>query len=132
MAMSDAEFRAAMEQCALPADAFRHRDHVRLAWIYCRTAGPEAAAALAGRTIRAFAVHHHGGHKYHETITRAWVRLVAVAMRSTPAARDFDTFVAQHPYLLDKDYPRQFYTAELLSSEAARAGWVEPDLAPLP
>ncbi len=34
--MTDAEFVAAFESCALPAQAFRHRDHVRLAWLYLR------------------------------------------------------------------------------------------------
>jgi hypothetical protein len=45
---------------------------------------------------------------------------------------DFEALLCLHPALLDKALPRRHYSAERLDSGTARAGWVEPDLAPLP
>jgi hypothetical protein len=130
--MTDVEFRQAMEACLIPGDAFHHRDHIRLAWIYLREAGPAEATGLIRETIQRYAAHHGAAQKYHETLTVAWLRLVDSAMRSTPGVESFDAFAARHAHLLDKDAPRTFYSAELLSSDRARAEWVEPDLARLP
>lgn len=34
--MDDRCFVAALESCALPSEAFDHRAHVRLAWLYLK------------------------------------------------------------------------------------------------
>lgn len=132
MKLPDREFRDAFEALAVPAEAFRHRDHVHLAWVYVSTIGAEAALTRAADAIRAFTTHHNAAGKYHETITCAWVRLVAAAMRVTPGIDDFDVFVGQHPYLLDKSLLQRFYSTAALSEERARTTCVAPDLAPLP
>jgi hypothetical protein len=69
-------------------------------------------------------------------MTMAWMRLVDAAMRSSssgPGAADtFDAFSARHPFLLEKDALKRFYSADVLLSDRARQEWVEPDLARLP
>jgi hypothetical protein len=41
-------------------------------------------------------------------------------------------FVESHPELLDKQLLLRFYSPAVLSSPAARACWVAPDLNPIP
>lgn len=85
------------------------------------------------RGIRAFAMHHGGSlEKYHDTITRAFVQLVAAHLRETPGLSDFPAFAQAHPRLLDTQLPLAFYSRERLMSPEARAGWVDPDLQKLP
>jgi hypothetical protein len=130
--LSDAEFVEAMEALTLPDEAFRHFDHVRLAWIFLRTEEPQAASARMRRTIRRFAGHHGAPQMYHETITLAYMRFVAAHIARQPELDDFDRFAAAHPELLDRGLPLRHYSRDRLMSAEARAGWVEPDLRPLP
>lgn len=126
--MTDEEFQTRFETCTL--EDFRHRDHVRIAWIYLRQLPYDRAVQAMEQGIRRFATHHGALDKYHHTMTLVWMRLVAAARPD--ASDDFDAFLATHPQLLDKDIPRRFYSTSLLDSPAAKSGWVEPDLEALP
>jgi hypothetical protein len=128
----DATFLAAFEAAAIPAAEFRHREHIRLAWLYVRRYGAAEARRRVARGIRRFAAVNDARALYHETITRAWLRLVAAAVRRDRSIDSFEAFVAANPGLLDKQTPYAFYRRETLASDAARASWVEPDLLPLP
>jgi hypothetical protein len=133
--LTDPEFRLAMEECRVAGDGFHHRDHIRLAWIYLQDASQAEAADSIRRTIRRYARHHGATQKYHETMTLAWMRLVASAIRSTShraSGTTFEAFVSENSFLLDKDALKRFYSTDLLSSDRARQEWVEPDLAGLP
>lgn len=126
------EFVRAFESCELTNEGFHHRDHIRLAWIYLRRHGePEARRRIAAG-IRKFASHHNKSEKYHETITLAWLRLVADAMGRVPQDAGFDELASLCPELLEKRTLERYYSSALLNSEAARTGWMEPDLRPLP
>lgn len=132
MTLSDDAFLEAFEACTLPAEAFRHANHVRLAWIYLRRAPCDEASKRMERSIRDFAAHHGASQKYHHTLTGVWMRLVAEAVARTPEIDAFEAFLGTHPHLGDKGLPYRYYTPQRLDSDAARAGWVEPDLLPLP
>ena len=109
----DEAFRAAFESCTLPADAFRHYEHVRLAWIYLGAAPLDEATRLMGVAIRRFAVHHTGSAaKYDEALTWSWMRLVARARALTPDAPDFAVFAEANPMLFDRKLAFQFYGVE--------------------
>jgi len=83
--------------------------------------------------IRAFARHHSGTlEKYHDTITRAFVRLVAAHLRETPELDNFTAFAVAHSRLFHPDLPFAFYSKSRLMSAEARTGWLEPDLRSLP
>ena len=131
-ALGDDAFVEAIEAGRYPHDRFRHADHVRLAWIHVRRSGEEEAARRMRAAIRAFAQGAGVPRKYHETVTTAWVRLVAAAVALSPRIDDFARFAGAHPWLLEKDALLAFYSRERLMGEEARAGWVEPDLRPLP
>jgi hypothetical protein len=130
--LSDSEFVRAFEACELSNECFHHRDHLRLAWIYLKSHGEAEARRRLGDTIRRFAGHHGKSDKYHETITAAWLRLVASAMDRSPRGASFDDLTIAAPELLDKNTIERFYSVVVLASESARTSWVEPDLQPLP
>jgi hypothetical protein len=130
--LNDEEFVAEFESCRLPAAQFHHTDHIRLAWIYLRKMGEPGAAERMAESIQRFAAHIGKPEKFHVTMTRAWIRLVAAARERTPHATSFSEFVTAHPHLLDKDSLLKHYSKDRLESAAARACWLEPDLIPLP
>ncbi len=130
--MNDSEFLQAFEQCALPHHDFPHRAHVRLAWLYVRENGWEKGTAKIRAGIQKFAQTYGVLPKYHETITLFWAHLIYRAIACSPEINDFAAFAVQYPALLDAKLLAQFYSPELLKSDAARAMWVEPDLKPLP
>ena len=77
--------------------------------------------------LEAGAAAHWLARLYHETLTRFWVRVVAHV-----AAPTFEAALARHALLLDQELPLRHWRLKPLIGDPARAGWVEPDLAPLP
>jgi hypothetical protein len=131
-AWSDEDFLDAFEDLSFPADRFHHREHIRVAWLYLKSSDASRAAERMTSGIRQFANHHGATQKYHHTLTLAWMRLVAAALVETPEGFSFEQFIAEHPELSDKSLLAKYYSSELLQTAAAREGWVEPDLQPLP
>lgn len=130
--MSDDEFARAFLAGAIPPDRFHHRDHLRLAWCLIGERGAEEAATAIASAIQRYAADHGQAAKYHETLTRFWVRLVAHARATRPDLAPFERFIADFPWLLDKTLPYRHWTHAAMDGPAARARWVEPDLLALP
>jgi hypothetical protein len=82
--------------------------------------------------IRRFAVRNGSPQKFNFTQTCAWVRLIAAAQRESARVKTFEEFVLAHLELLDANVLARYYSKSLLDSPAARVGWVEPDIRPLP
>lgn len=129
--MTDLEFTTAFETCALPAEDFHHRDHLRLAWLYLRRYGRDRAAVEIAESIRRFAAHLNASQKYHQTITVVWLELVHLAMQSLPDTATFDDLLEACPELLQKSALAEYYSSGVLNSETARSIFVPPDLKPL-
>ena len=117
----------------LANDAFHHRDHVRMAWLYVRTHGPAHAVTRFIDDLRAFAAAKGVPRLYHATITTAYLTLVAERMAAGPEG-PWEAFAAAHgdllrwkPSVLDG-----YYSADRLWSDLARRQFLMPDLAPLP
>jgi hypothetical protein len=133
---TDAEFLQAFEAQRLPLDQWHHRDHIRLAYLYLRQLPFDQAAARIRAGIKA----HNAAHAipdlptsgYHETMTIAWLRLVAMVLHEYGPEQTADAFCDAHPELLQKKILRMFYSKDLFMSSRAKAEFVEPDLAPLP
>ena len=120
--MTDAEFLSAFEDTTL--EPFHHRDHLRVTFLYLRQFGePETKERLAAAILR-YAAARNVSEKYHQTITLAWIRLVATASKTV---QHFDAMLEAYPDLLDKNLLERYYSPELLKSSEARAQWVEPD-----
>jgi hypothetical protein len=129
--MTETVFDELMAEATASAGTFGHREHVHLTWLAVRRVGMPAAVTLVSRGIQRTARYAGAPQKYHVTISRAWVELVAhhTAEDSTP---DFSAFAGRNPELLDKRLLTRFYRSTTLADVRARTGWVEPDLAPFP
>src|SRR5262249_35951255 len=95
----DRDFLDAFESGALPEGAFRHRDHVRLAWLYLRRLPPAAALARFSDGLRRFAASLGKSGLYHETITWAFLLLIRERMERGGEER-WTEFARRNPDLL--------------------------------
>jgi len=124
-------FGELMSEVMASAEHFGHRQHVHVTWLAVRRYGTTAATDLVSDGIQGIARYHGAPQKYNATVSRAWVELVGHHAEHSHAA-DFDTFADQNTALLDKKLLARFYRSSTLASDAARIGWVEPDLQPFP
>jgi hypothetical protein len=127
-----AELAAVLAEIVPPGGAFRHREHIHLAYLAVRRHGADRAAQKVSGWIRHLAAYQRAPQKFNATVTTAWTEIVAHHMAAAPQATDFASFAERHPALLDKRLLTRHYTARALASPAARTGWVEPDVAPFP
>jgi len=126
-----APFNELMSEVMASAEHFGHRQHVHVTWLAVRRYGTTAATDLVSDGIRGVARYHGAPQKYNATVSRAWVELVGHHTEHSRAA-DFDAFADQNTALLDKKLLARFYRSSTLAGDAARTGWVEPDLQPFP
>ena len=132
---SDDEIRtlvSAFEACSFHPSEFRHYQHLTVALWYVWHLPCEEATEKMTTGIRRLA-ETYGKMGYHETITLFWLRIVA---NFVAEHRGKDPLAATANALIercnDKDLIQQFYSAELLATDKAKAEWVEPDLKGLP
>jgi hypothetical protein len=127
-----ADLPAVLAEIVPPGGAFRHREHIHLAYLAVQRHGAGQAAEKVAGWIRHLAAYQRAPQKFHATVTRAWVEVVAHHMAAAPAMTDFAAFADAHPALLDKRLLARHYSSRALASPAARTGWLEPDLAAFP
>ena len=123
--------------CALPREAWTHEAHLGAClWLLTERPDIDVDAGIAG-IIRRFNESVGGVNDdtqgYHDSITRAYVAGVRLLLSQS----DETALAARVNALLLSDmgrreWPLRFYSRERLFSVAARRGFVEPDLAPLP
>lgn len=130
--LDDDAFLAAVSAGERPGGRFDHLDHLRLAWIVVRRDGPTRGEHHVAHLLRHLATSQGAAARYHETMTRAWVRLVAAALRHEPDDVGFEALLAARPELTQRSLLERHFSAELLATPRARASWVEPDRTPLP
>ena len=128
----DPEFGAILPAITGPTGQFRHRQHINLAFVAVRRYGMPAAVGKICTWIRHITAYERAPQKYHHTVSRAWVEIVAHHVGADPDCADFDLFARRNPVLLDKRLLSRHYRSATLASGPARAGWVEPDLQPFP
>lgn len=127
--MTDDAFVDAFENRTLAPSDFRHRDHVRLAWIYLkRMALPDAMTRYAEK-LGAFAAHIGKPGLYHETITFAFLMVINERIGDGPDGETWDAFQARNPDVMEgvRTTLGRYYTAERLDDARSRAGFVMPD-----
>lgn len=136
MAGVDAEsaLRERFAAGTVAASEFDHAAHVRVARAYLRDFGlaDGARGFIAG--LKDFTVRNGVSGKYHDTLTHALLHLIYADMAAGPAGESFDAFRARCPHLFAKTRAlvERHYSPGVLDSPEARAGFVEPDRAPLP
>ena len=115
----------------LPADQFHHQQHVQVAWLFIREHGMPAALAEFTAAIKRFAAAKGAHGLYHQTITWAFLLLIAERHAKCGAAT-WDDFAAASPDLLvwKPSILERYYSRELLTSDLARQVFLFPDRAP--
>ena len=132
----DEAFLKAFEDCTLPFEQWKHRAHLKIAYLYLR----QLPYAQALDKIRVNIQRYNAATNtpetlergYHETMTVAWLRLVDWTMRECGTAASANEFLEAQEQLLDPRALDFFYSRERLISWQAKAEFVEPDLAPFP
>jgi hypothetical protein len=105
---------------------FRHADHVRVGFaLLCRHNFPDTLA-LYSAALKGIAARAGNPHAYHETITVAFLSLIA-ELHAARHYADFESFIADNPDLMDKSILRRWYSPERLLSDIARKTFVMPD-----
>ena len=130
--LPDDEFLHAFFAADLANSDFHHRDHLRLAWLLVRRDGLAEAEVRVTAGIQHFAAVHGHASRYHDTMTRFWVRLVAHAVADRREIVEFDAFLAAYPMLLDPGLPFRHWSRETMLGPDARTGWLDPDVVALP
>jgi hypothetical protein len=121
------------ESCEFPPDGFNQRAHLTVALCYLlRSSDREALERMRYSLARYIKARGITPSLYHETITIFWLRRVRAFIERAGAARtlaelanDLSDECANSRLVLD------YYSKELIDSDGARHGWVEPDLRPL-
>lgn len=126
-----AELVQAFESCTLPRAEWKHAAHLTVALCYLRRLPRDQATDRLRQGIQRYNASQGNGVGYHETITLAWVAVVARFLTD----HDFGQSQAALTHGLlercgDKLYLQRFYSRAVLMSEAARRAWVPPDLQP--
>ena len=113
----------------LPAEQFHHAQHVEVAWLFVREHGMPAALGEFTAAIKRFADAKGATGLYHETITWAFLLLIA-ERQARCAAATWDAFAAANPDLLvwKPSILERYYSREVLKSDLARKVFLFPDL----
>ena len=113
----------------LPADQFHHQQHVQVAWLFVRRHGMPGALAEFTAAIKRFADAKGATGLYHETITWAFLLLIAERQARNPAG-SWEEFEAANTDLLvwKPSILERYYSRELLASDLARRTFLMPDL----
>ncbi|HEY1527011.1 MAG TPA: hypothetical protein VGH51_12295 [Candidatus Angelobacter sp.] len=130
--MTDAEILTLvdrLERCLLGKEEFHHRDHLTVVVVYLYSADMETAMGRMRATLKRFAAHHGVTGLYHETLTRFWLRQVAMRLDRGLCLRDSVRSIQQQ--FSDKNLAFEYYSRARIDSQEAKEKWAEPNLKPL-
>ena len=132
----DAEFLKAFEECSLPFAEWKHRSHLKVAYLYLRqypfSAALERIRTNNQRYNAATNTPESLERGYHETMTVAWLKLVHFTLCEYGPSASADEFLDTQEHLLNRKALRFFYSRDKLVSRRAKSEFVPPDLTPLP
>lgn len=126
--MDERELFERFVDTSLPAGQFHHHQHVHVAWMFVRKHGMPAALAEFTAAIKRFADAKGATGLYHETITWAFLLLIADRQARTPVEtweefeKNNQDLLAWRPSILDR-----YYSKELLASDLAKKAFLMPD-----
>ncbi|MBA3270685.1 MAG: hypothetical protein H0T71_09235 [Acidobacteria bacterium] len=125
--LADEELLRHFNDATLPASAFHHEQHLRVAWLFVTREGLPRALEKFPRALRRFAEANGAPGLYHATITWAYLLLINERQQRVPAAT-WDAFAAANGDLLSwkPSVLDTLYEHEVLWSEFARTTFVMP------
>ncbi len=132
---TDAEIEAmvrAFEDGSLPRSEWTHASHLLVGLWYLSRYPRDRATRLVRDGIRRYNRIHGRDSGYHETITLAWLAVIAGFLARCDRARPISVLAEG---LIDgcgdKDHLLRYYSREFLMSDEARQAWVPPDRRPI-
>jgi len=113
----------------LPAAEFHHPQHVQVAWLFVQKHGMPAALSEFTAALKRFADAKGATGLYHETITWAFLLLIADRQARNPLG-SWDEFARANADLLQwkPSILSRYYSKELLASDLAKRTFLMPDL----
>lgn len=109
--------------------AFPHREHIRMGFEMLRRHDFVETALHYSRTLQAMATRLGKPQAFHQTVTIAFLSLIAERMACRNYA-DFNSFVRTNADLFDKSILARWYPPERLAMAAARRTFLLPGPAP--
>ena len=124
-------FLEAFENGTLEPEEFDHEGHVYAAWCCLRRYGDPAGRDRFAGALKRFVKRHGAGHKYHETMTRAFLDLIS---NRRQGGSDWEAFRQENDGLIERGLEQLLlhYSEDRLFSDRARRQFLPPDRAPLP
>ena len=128
--LDDEALLGGFESARLPAAAFGHAEHVRVAFLYLTRHPDFGEAAVRFRSaLRRFAAAKGVPDRYHETLTWAYLALINERAHGSSFASSAG-FLRSHPELLDAKggvFSRYYDLGAVTRSARARQVFVLPD-----
>jgi hypothetical protein len=117
----------AFEGASVDAARFRHREHLYVAWCYLRALPLEQALARYVYYLQRLANALGAPHKFHATMTWAYIVLLHDAMERSPG-ESFDNLLAKNPAIVDHRNGAlyDYYDRKELEADEARRRFVLP------
>jgi len=117
------------ESCETPKEAFHHLDHLTVAvWYLQSLSTPDAVDRMRESLFRFIDHHQIDRRKYHETLTVFWMEMVAKCLDAMPVGLSLSEQCQRvHSLLGNKDVQLEYYSEEVLWSDAARLSFVKPN-----
>ena len=127
-------FIAGFEAGTLPKERWTHGAHLLTGACYVHSLGEAAAIDKMRLCVRRYNEAVGGKNTetsgYHETITIAWIKVLARLLRESACIeRAPFAALAVERFAGDKGYLSRFYDFDLVNSVEARRTWVPPTLA---
>ena len=110
----------------LEATQFPHREHVRMGFEMLRRHDFAETVFHFSSTLRAMSAKAGKPQAFHQTVTIAFLSLIAERMDSGDYA-DFDSFARANADLLGKSALSRWYRSERLATDAARRIFLLPE-----
>ena len=110
----------------IAAAGFPHREHVRMAFEMLRRHDFAETTWHFSRALRSMAQRAGKPHAFHQTVTIAFLSLIAERMDGGER-RDFAAFERANPDLFEKGMLKRWYRPERLASESARRTFLLPE-----
>jgi len=120
---------AAFLRGEIDSAAFPHREHMRMGFEMLRRHNFSETAHHYSQALRTMAARAGRPEAFHQTVTIAFLALIAERMARADTA-DFDAFARANADLMDKTALARWYRPERLALDAARRSFLLPDPAP--
>lgn len=114
----------------IDAASFPHREHVRMAFEMLRRHDFAESVWLFSKALRAMTAKAGKPSAFHQTITVAFLSLVAERLERGDGLAEFAAFERDNRDLLSKRALSKWYRPERLASELARRTFVLPEGTP--